>query len=110
VRLVLCRHFTSNLKVQHNQPQTTTVCQDKPGRTPTQSCHRPLVEIEIEIHDFIPEVKNVKLVQVNCVNKEYFVAIYKRDVILICFEFLFCLLIWRPQAKDEIYLYSKMDV
>jgi hypothetical protein len=36
---------------------------------------------EFEIRDFIPEVKNAKLVQVNCVNKEYFVAIYKRDVI-----------------------------
>ncbi|KIM74946.1 hypothetical protein PILCRDRAFT_827771 [Piloderma croceum F 1598] len=35
---------------------------------------------EIEIRDFIPEVKNAKLVQVNCVNKMYFVAIYKCDM------------------------------
>jgi prolyl oligopeptidase len=40
---------------------------------------------EIEIRDFIPEVKDAKLVQVNCVNKEYFVVIYKRDVIPISF-------------------------
>ncbi len=36
---------------------------------------------EPEIRDFIPEVKDAKLTQINCVNKEYFVAIYKRNVI-----------------------------
>ena len=36
---------------------------------------------EPEIRDFIPEVKDAKLVQINCVNKEYFVVIYKRNVI-----------------------------
>ena len=35
---------------------------------------------EPEVHDFIPEMKDAKLVQVNCVNKEYFVVIYKRNV------------------------------
>jgi len=35
---------------------------------------------EFETRDFISEVKDAKLVQVNCVNKEYFVVIYKRDV------------------------------
>nr|E2JFG2.1 RecName: Full=Dual function macrocyclase-peptidase POPB; AltName: Full=Prolyl oligopeptidase B; Short=POP B; AltName: Full=Toxin-processing prolyl oligopeptidase [Amanita bisporigera]ADN19205.1 prolyl oligopeptidase [Amanita bisporigera] len=44
---------------------------------------------EPEIRDFIPEQKDAKLTQVKCVNKGYFVAIYKRNV------------------KDEIYLYSK---
>jgi hypothetical protein len=63
-----------------------------------------------EICDFIPEVKNAKLGQVNCVNKEYFVAIYKRDVIPIRCEFIFCLLICRLQAKDEIYLYSRTGI
>nr|QKM76213.1 prolyl oligopeptidase [Lepiota venenata] len=42
-----------------------------------------------ETFDLIPEAKDAKLVQVTCVNREYFVAIYKRN------------------AKDEIYLYSK---
>jgi hypothetical protein len=40
---------------------------------------------EPEIRDFIPEVKDAKLVQIKCVNKEYFVVIYKRNVILHCF-------------------------
>jgi len=44
---VLCRLFTSNLKVQNNQPRATTVRQDKPGRTPTQSCHHRFVERRI---------------------------------------------------------------
>jgi len=35
---------------------------------------------EPEIRDFIPGVKDAKLVHVNCVNTEYFVAIYKRNV------------------------------
>nr|QIM40772.1 prolyl oligopeptidase [Amanita molliuscula] len=47
---------------------------------------------EPEIRDFIPEQKDAKLTQVKCVNKEYFVTIYKRNV------------------KDEIYLYSKAGV
>ncbi|KAF8622425.1 hypothetical protein AX15_007009 [Amanita polypyramis BW_CC] len=47
---------------------------------------------EPEIRDFIPEQKDAKLTQVKCVNKEYFVVIYKRNV------------------KDEAYLYSKAGV
>ncbi|KAF8696533.1 hypothetical protein AX14_001525 [Amanita brunnescens Koide BX004] len=47
---------------------------------------------EPEIRDFILAVKDAKLVQVNCVNKDYFVVIYKRNV------------------KDEIYIYSKEGV
>jgi protease II len=42
---------------------------------------------EPEIRDFIPEVKDAKLVQANCVNEEYFVAIYKRNVIPLAIRF-----------------------
>lgn len=44
---------------------------------------------EPEIRDFIPEDKKADLVDIDCVNKDYFAVIYKRNVI------------------DEIYLYSK---
>lgn len=37
---------------------------------------------EPEIRDFIPELKDATLAQVKCVNKEYFIAIYKRNVIV----------------------------
>ena len=35
---------------------------------------------EQEIRDFIPEDKDAQLAQINCANREYFVAIYKRNV------------------------------
>jgi hypothetical protein len=37
---------------------------------------------EPETRDFIPELKDAKLAQVKCVNKEYFVVIYKRNVVV----------------------------
>lgn len=37
---------------------------------------------EPEIRDFIPEQKDATLALVKCVNKEFFVAIYKRHVIV----------------------------
>ena len=37
---------------------------------------------EPEICDFIPELEDATLAQVKCVNKEYFVVIYKRNVIV----------------------------
>jgi hypothetical protein len=81
-------HFMSNLKVQKNQPWATTV---RPTWMHPNTKH--LLKEEIKIRDFIPTVKNVKLVHVNFVNKKYFVTIYKHDVIPICFELLFCFLI-----------------
>lgn len=51
-----------------------------------------LSKTELQIRDFIPEVKDAKLAQINCVNKEYFVVVYKRNV------------------KDEIYLYSRAGI
>ena len=43
-----------------------------------------------EIRDFIPEQKDATLIQVKCVNDEYFVVIYKRNVeILLRFTFEF---------------------
>ena len=44
---------------------------------------------EPEARDFIPELKDATLTQVKCVNKEYFVAIYKRNVVISHFTFEF---------------------
>ena len=68
---------------------------------------------EPEIRDFIPELTDAKLAQVKCVNKEYFVAIYKRNVVSLANFFILNSLlmsILHPQVKDEIYLYSKAGV
>ena len=65
---------------------------------------------EPEIRDFIPEEKDAKLVQINCVNKDYFVAIYKRNVTLLYLAFRIFLTLVHLQVKDEIYLYSKEGV
>jgi hypothetical protein len=37
---------------------------------------------EPEIRDFIPEVEDATLSIVKCVNKEYFIVIFKRNVIV----------------------------
>jgi prolyl oligopeptidase len=37
---------------------------------------------EPETRDFIPELKDATLSQVKCVNKEYFIVIYKRNVLV----------------------------
>lgn len=64
---------------------------------------------EPEIRDFIPELEDAKLAQVKCINKEYFVVIYKRNVSLPIFLNSPNGVI-TPQVKDEIYLYSKAGV
>ena len=38
---------------------------------------------EQDIRDFIPEHEEAKLTQISCVNKTYFVAIHKRNVLYI---------------------------
>ena len=42
-----------------------------------------LSEEEQDIRDFIPEHKEAKLTQISRVNKTYFVAIHKRNVLYI---------------------------
>ena len=44
---------------------------------------------ELETRDFIPELKDGTLSQVKCVNKEYFIVIYKRNVIVSLAFYLF---------------------
>jgi prolyl oligopeptidase len=37
---------------------------------------------EPETRDFIPELKDATLSEVKCVNKEFFIVIYKRNVVV----------------------------
>jgi prolyl oligopeptidase len=48
---------------------------------------------EPETRDFIPEQKDATLVHVKCVNNEYFVVIYKRNVIVVSFVIYFSILL-----------------
>ena len=57
----------------------------------------------------IPELKDATLAQVKCVNKEYFVAIYKRNV-AVSLAIHFWIFLISICVKDEIYLYSKAGV
>ena len=60
-------------------------------RTNVDAPQHKVITIDLstgETRDFIPEQKDARLANVKCVNKEYFVVIYKRNVALLAICFL----------------------